>query len=252
MKIKIALAIFLAATAIARGDDTVAQAQQALKIHGFYYGEVTGQKNADTTAAVRRFQIRNGLQVTGELNSETMRALVSGNPNPAPTAAAPSATPYLAAKPSPEDEEEDLAEPSQGAPPDRSAEGRIRGGDQVYPPNPAYPSSPAIMPPGGGLFAGTPYETAPAPVQRDLIASAQSVLARQDLYRGEIDGAFGPNTEFSIRAYQARTGLPVTGRLDLETLAALNLLPGPDRQFFGPRRRTPPRFEPPVRGEWIH
>jgi hypothetical protein len=181
-----------------------------------------------------------------------MRALVSSNPNPAPTAAAPTATPYVAVQPSPEDEEEDLAEPSQGAPPDRSAEGRIRGGEQVYPPNPAYPLDPAIVPPAGGLLAGTPYETAPPPVQRDVIASAQSLLARRDLYRGDIDGVFGPNTEFSLRAYQARTGLPVSGRLDLETLAALNLLPGPDRQFFGPRRRPPPRFEPPIRGEWVH
>jgi peptidoglycan hydrolase-like protein with peptidoglycan-binding domain len=111
---------------------------------------------------------------------------------------------------------------------------------------------PAIVPPAGGLFAGTPYETAPPPVQRDVIASAQSVLGQRDLYRGEIDGVFGPNTEFSLRAYQARIGLPVTGRLDLQTLAALNLLPGPNKQFFGPHRRMPPRFEPPVRGEWVH
>ena len=251
MKIKIGLAIFLAAIAIARADDTVAQAQQALKTQGFYYGQITGEKNADTTAAIRRFQIRNGLQVTGELNSDTMRALVSSNPTPAPTAAPPRATPYVAAQPAPDDEE-DLAEPSQGAPPDRSAEGRIRGGDQIYQPNPAYPSSPAIVPPAGGLFAGTPYETAPPQVQRDVIASAQSVLARRDLYRGEIDGVFGPTMEFSLRAYQARTGLPVTGRLDLGTLAALDLLPGRNRQFFGPRRRIPPPFQPPVRGEWIH
>ena len=35
MKIKIGLAIFLVAIAIARADDTVAQAQQALKTQGF-------------------------------------------------------------------------------------------------------------------------------------------------------------------------------------------------------------------------
>lgn len=252
MKIKIALVIFLAAIAVVRADDTVVEAQQALKTQGYYYGEVTGQKNADTTAAIRRFQIRNGLQVTGELSSETIRALMSSNPNPARTAPAPTATPYVAAQPPAADEEEEaLAEPSQGAPPDRS-EGRIRGGGQVYPPNPAYPLNPAIVPPASGLFAGTPYQTAPPPVQRDVIASAQSVLGQRDFYRGEIDGVFGPNTEFSVRAYQARIGLPVTGRLDLQTLAALNLLPGHDRQFFGPSRRMPPRFEPPVRGEWVH
>jgi peptidoglycan hydrolase-like protein with peptidoglycan-binding domain len=241
MRIEIALAIFLGAITLAHADDTVAQAQQALKDQGFYYGEVTGEKNADTTAAVRRFQIRNGLEVTGELNSETLRALNKVNSSPAPTApaaASPSGTPYVAASPHAEssDEEENSADPFRAPPQDRSVDGRIHGGE------PIYPSAPAMGPPAGGLFAGTPYETAPLPVQRDVIASAQGTLAQRGLYRGEIDGAFGPNTEFSLRAYQARTGLPVTGRLDLGTLAALNLLPGPNKQFFGP----------PVRGEWVH
>ena len=40
--------------------------------------------------------------------------------------------------------------------------------------------------------------------------------------------------EFALRAYQSRTGLRVTGRLDLETLAALQLLPGVRRPFFPP------------------
>jgi peptidoglycan hydrolase-like protein with peptidoglycan-binding domain len=251
MKIKIALAIFLGTIAIARADDTVAQAQQALKDQGFYYGEVTGEKSADTTAALRRFQIRNGLEVTGELDSETMRTLVSGNPSPAPTApaaTAPSATPYVAASPQAKsgDEEENSANPFRTPPQDRSVDGQIRGDE------PVYPSGPAMVPPAGGLFAGTPYEMAPPLVQRDVIASAQGILGQRGFYRGEIDGAFGPNTEFSLRAYQARIGLPVTGRLDLETLAALNLLPGPNRQLFGPRRHVPPPFGPPVRGEWVH
>src|SRR6266404_6493833 len=70
-------------------DPTVQQAQEALKERGFYYGEVTGQKNADTTAAIRRFQIRNGLQVTGDLNDETLLALKS----PSSSAAVATATP---------------------------------------------------------------------------------------------------------------------------------------------------------------
>lgn len=252
MKIKIALAIFLGAIAIARADDTMAQAQQALKDQGFYYGDVTGERNADTTAGLRRFQIRNGLEVTGELNSETMRALVSSNPSPSPTApvaAAPSATPYVAAPPHTDsgDQGADSPDALHPTPHDQVGDERIRGGE------PVYPSGPAMVPPTGGVFAGTPYGIAPPPVQRDVIASVQRILAQRDFYRGEIDGAFGPNTEFSLRAYQARIGLPVTGRLDLETLAALNLLPGPNRPFFAPHRHVPPPpLGPPVRGEWIH
>jgi hypothetical protein len=55
--------------------------------------------------------------------------------------------------------------------------------------------------------------------------------------------------EFSLRAYQARARLPVTGRLDLDTLAALELLPGANAPIYVPRRR--PLREAPVRGEWI-
>src|SRR3954462_14630709 len=49
--------------------------QQTLKDQGFYYGAVTGDKNAETTAAIRRYQIRNGLKVTGEINEETLRSV---------------------------------------------------------------------------------------------------------------------------------------------------------------------------------
>src|SRR6266705_3146444 len=56
-------------------DQTLQSVQQALKDQGFYYGNVTGDKSAETTAAVRRYQIRNGLQVTGEMNPETLRSL---------------------------------------------------------------------------------------------------------------------------------------------------------------------------------
>src|SRR2546423_4298722 len=61
----------------ALGDTAIQQAQETLKEQGYYYGQITGEKNADTVAAIRRFQIRNGLQVTGDLNEETLRALNS-------------------------------------------------------------------------------------------------------------------------------------------------------------------------------
>ena len=84
-------------------------------------------------------------------------------------------------------------------------------------------------------------------MQRDIVSSAQRTLSRRGYYRGSIDGTFGPPLEFSLRAYQAKVGLPVTGRLDLETLAALELLPGAKQPVYRPRRRLPP----PIRGEWI-
>ena len=75
MKLRIAALLLLVSAGIVRADQTVENVQQALKDQGFYYGEVTGQKDADTTAAIRRYQIRNGLQITGDLNDETLKAL---------------------------------------------------------------------------------------------------------------------------------------------------------------------------------
>ena len=76
---------FLAFVSVARADEAIANAQQALKDQGFYYGEITGRKDADTTAAIRRYQIRNGLKVTGELNNETQRSLrVTGTTSTTP------------------------------------------------------------------------------------------------------------------------------------------------------------------------
>ena len=254
MKLRIAILIVLGSVGPLLADQAIQNVQQALKDQGFYYGEITGTKDADTTAAIRRYQIRNGLQITGDLNDETLkslgadssgaRATVKASPTPAPAApdtsdlrterrenSAP--TNPLTGQPFPESQQ------------DRSAEGQIRRGGQapVRPNYDAVPAHPAEN------FAGTPYEAAPPQVQRDVIISAQNILARRGLYRGAFDGNAGPDLEFSLRAYQARVGLPVTGRLDLETLAALELLRGANGPVYVPRRR--PWREAPVRGEWI-
>src|ERR1043166_9571175 len=67
--------VALCGVASVSADQTIQSVQQALKDQGFYYGNVTGDKSAETTAAVRRYQIRNGLKVTGEMDPETLRSL---------------------------------------------------------------------------------------------------------------------------------------------------------------------------------
>ena len=73
------LVVTLCAAGLVYADQTVRSVQQTLKDRGFYYGPVTGEKSAETTAAIRRYQIRNGLQVTGELNDETLRSVKSSS-----------------------------------------------------------------------------------------------------------------------------------------------------------------------------
>jgi peptidoglycan hydrolase-like protein with peptidoglycan-binding domain len=244
MKITTAAVIFMGSMMLMRADQLVESVQQALKDEGFYYGEVNGDMNANLTAAIRRYQIRNGLQVSGELNDETLRSLgikSSGLSRGTTTAASP--TPAARAMPSesPSDEAQTASPPHQvqpfsNAPPQ---------GQQVFPSTPIGPANSA-----GGVFADTPFQAAPPGVQRNVIVSAQIALARYGLYREQIDGIFGPAMELSLRAYQSQTRIPVTGRLDLETLVALRLLPGPRQPFYNPyRQRMRSAPGPPIRGQ---
>src|SRR4051812_18033053 len=86
------VALLFMTCSLAWADPAIQSAQQKLKDQGFYYGEITGKQDADTTAAIRRYQIRNGLQITGDLNAETQKALglsskpaASPKPGPAQT-----------------------------------------------------------------------------------------------------------------------------------------------------------------------
>jgi peptidoglycan hydrolase-like protein with peptidoglycan-binding domain len=243
MKAKIAALIFIGSFMLARADQMIESVQQALKDQGFYYGEITGQMNANLTAAIRRYQIRNGLQVKGELNSETLQSL--GIDSSASTQSAAKPASPLPAAPKPGDQS-----PMQGANMTPAPVHPFPNAPQdqpVYPSNPVAPDTSTT-----GALARTPFETAPPDVQRNVIISAQIALARRGLYHEEVNGVYGPAMEFSLRAYQARARIPVTGRLDLETLAALRLLPQPRQPFYDPsRRRWRPPPGPPIRGEWV-
>jgi peptidoglycan hydrolase-like protein with peptidoglycan-binding domain len=57
------------------GDELTKAVQQKLKDQGFFYGEASGQPGSETDAAIRRYQIRYGLKVTGALNDETIHSL---------------------------------------------------------------------------------------------------------------------------------------------------------------------------------
>lgn len=247
MKLRIVVLGVLASAGLVLAEPAIENVQQALKDQGFYYGEITGQKDADTTAAIRRYQIRNGLQITGDLNDETLKSLGADSSGNRPVAkASPTAAPQVTR----EQETSDLqAEPRGNSGPTNPLTGQPfpdQSQDRQPPVRPNYQAVPAQP---GQHFAGTPYESSPPEVQQNIIISAQNFLARRGLYRGTIDGLAGPDLEFSLRAYQARVHIPVTGKLDLETLAALELLPHGRGPVYIPRRR--PLREEPVRGEWI-
>src|SRR5437763_16685906 len=187
MKRKIGTAILASALAqLALADGTVQRAQEELKAQGFYFGQIDGDKNADTIAAIRRFQIRNGLPVTGELDEETLSGLHADS---ASSTAATTPTPQ------PENSEgsENSTERVAPAPPPRDLR--------------ADPEQPAPAESAASIFRNTPYEPAPPELQQRVSFGAQTLLRRRGFYKGESDGVCRPNLEFSLCAFQSRLGI---------------------------------------------
>ena len=56
-------------------EDNVRTVQEKLRDGGFYSGEIDGAYSSDLALALTRYQIRNGLPITGQLDAETSKAL---------------------------------------------------------------------------------------------------------------------------------------------------------------------------------
>ena len=56
-------------------DQNVRAVQEKLRDAGLYFGEVDGAYSSELAAAIGRYQIRNGLSITGQLDEETSKAL---------------------------------------------------------------------------------------------------------------------------------------------------------------------------------
>jgi peptidoglycan hydrolase-like protein with peptidoglycan-binding domain len=178
-------------------DTSTERLQTILKAQGFFYGDADGVSSPEMIAALRRYQIRNGLEVTGTINDETRTSLGLEDDKPSPR-------------------QKPLSKSAAPIVPDTSEA-----------PRPVAPSLPLAL--AGSelsqIFLGTPYFTAPREVQVRTLANAQTTLAGLGYYRGTIDGISGPATEEAILIFQGNVRVELSGRLDLSTLAALRLLP---------------------------
>src|SRR5919198_3748313 len=70
-----AVSIGLALAASVCADDNVRAVQERLRDGGFYSGEIDGAYSSELAAALTRYQIRQGLAVTGQLDVDTSNAL---------------------------------------------------------------------------------------------------------------------------------------------------------------------------------
>ncbi len=185
---------------LVRADQTTQSVQQALKEQGFYYGNVTGDKSAETTAAVRRYQIRNGLQVTGEIDPETLRSLNVNSKSASSSQSISKSAVTQSNTARPDDNPPVVQDSSPGSSnePDRRLE---------------------MNQPFVGGQKSVPHRVN----ERMTIASVQQQLISRGYYRSRVDGRYGRRTSFALRAFQLQSGLPPTGRLDTSTLNALGL-----------------------------
>lgn len=83
------LLLFFCTVGSLLADDAVREAQVRLKEKGFYFGETNGEYSSETAAAVSRYQIRQGLQITGQLDAATSKSLgvaaIAARTSPAPS-----------------------------------------------------------------------------------------------------------------------------------------------------------------------
>ena len=56
-------------------EENVRAVQSKTRDEGCYFGEIDGAYSSDFSAALSRYQIRNGLPITGQLDAETSKAL---------------------------------------------------------------------------------------------------------------------------------------------------------------------------------
>ena len=186
------LAAVVCIAGFVHADETVRSVQQSLKDQGLYYGNITGDKSAETGAAIRRYQIRSGLKVTGEVDPETLRSL-KVNSNLA------SSQPDL----------KSAVTQSHSVQPDQSPRIGQNSSTQSF-------TEPDRQP--------EPNQSVPHQISKRMaFAEVQRQLISRGYYRGHIDGKYGRQTAFALRAFQSGAGLPPTGHLDTSTLNALGL-----------------------------
>lgn len=69
---------------------------------------------------------------------------------------------------------------------------------------------------GGDRTSGTGYNSS-------TVREVQQALKDKGIEVGPVDGIFGPKTQSAVREFQQKEGISATGRIDRQTLAALDV-----------------------------
>lgn len=157
----------LAVSPLAAGEDRLKAAQGVLKVQGYYFGELDGESSEETTQALKRFQVRNLLPVTGQLDETTakvLEALGGSKSAPAPVAGAivadkPASPATAAAKAAADKTTPTLPHPPGGGP----------GRDPV-----SKEAAATAAPTSAAAAKSTPAKAAPTPVPLQELAAANA------------------------------------------------------------------------------
>ncbi len=100
---------------------------------------------------------------------------------------------------------------------------RARAAAQAFRPTPLDPAA-NVVPPASKEWGDAPAAAQSGKVSfrsPDIIEQVQHQLARLGFDPGPADGKFGPQTRHAVEAFQAATGLAVTGTIDAALMEAL-------------------------------
>lgn len=180
--------------------DKVKQTQSALKQQGFDPGPVDGIMGPMTMTALRNFQSHNGLQVTGDVNSETESALM-GRASVGANRGSSSGT---------------QGQRSQGESSQNQPAGQVYGGGQQS---------------SGQSSQSSEYSRSQTQTSQDLsqshvssgedVRQLQQTLADLGYNPGDANGMMTAQTQQAIREFQWLNNLPVTGSIDDQTNMAI-------------------------------
>ncbi len=183
--------------------ESVSELQAALKLLGFYTGEVDGIYGDGTAAAVTDFQRSAGVKPDGIVNATTWTRLfppLSAFDGSTPDTPPPASTPRPS--PSPEAARPAPSKPTKPAP------------STTRPPT--KPSKPATTRP-----AAAELPTLREGMRGDAVERLQTRLRAIGVYDGEIDGIFGPATLEAVKAAQEKFDLEPDGIVGTATWSAI-------------------------------
>jgi len=189
--------------------ERVRQVQTALKARGFDPGTVDGMMGPKTMMAIRNFQSSKAITASGMIDEQTLTALQIKS-------ATGSATNAQSARP-----------PGQNTQSSSNV-----GNSQLPQQQSQIPEAlPRTEQSVGDIGVG------PTASDREDVRQAQMALKNRGYDPGEMNGMVSSQTQVAIRQFQTANSLPVTGKLDLQTQAALGIsMKGTDQE----ERRTKP------------